>query len=56
MVEAIRCKVDKLLELTDAKKAFSKRRRMQTSRLERQKQERDAARAFKLGKGRGLPA
>ena len=54
MMEAIQNKVDELLQPSDSKKAYSKRKRMQSSRLERQREERDAARAFKLGRGRGL--
>ena len=36
------------------KNSYSKRRRMWSSRVARQREERDAARAFRLGRGRGL--
>ena len=58
VMKAIESKVDELLHGSSSasapKNSYSKRRRMQSSRLARQREERDAARAFKLGKGRGL--
>ena len=58
VMKAIEDKVDELLHSSSStnapKNSYSKRRRMRSSRLARQREERDAARAFKLGKGRGL--
>ena len=53
-MEAIQTKVEELLNFNDPKGSYAKRRRMWKSRLVRQREERDAARAFKLGRGRGL--
>lgn len=62
VMKAIESKVDELLHGGGSssasgrapKNSYSKRRRMRSSRLARQREERDAARAFKLGRGRGL--
>lgn len=53
---AIQGKVDELLHVnvTTPMNSYSKRRRMRKSKLVKQREEKDAARAFKLGRGRGI--